>query len=168
MEGQRIEKKPGGSKKGLIIAGVVAAVLLAAYLGLCAWVGASGKIMPHVSVLGVDVSGMTAQEAQDAVDRNLDAYGGQITATLSYNGWQGSITAGQMKDHWADVGEAAIHIGRGNFFTQGARYLFHLTNMTYMVESPSSPENPALEHLLDRMESEVGGDVTEAHYAVDG
>ena len=65
MEGQQMEKKPGGSKKVLIIAGAAVAVVLAAYLGLCAWVGGSGKIMPNVSVLGVDVSGMTAQEAPE-------------------------------------------------------------------------------------------------------
>ena len=61
MEGQRVEKRPGGSRKGLIIAGAAAGILLAAYLGLCAWVGASGRILPNVSVLGVDVSGMTEQ-----------------------------------------------------------------------------------------------------------
>ena len=46
MEGQRMEKKPGGRKKGLIIAGAVAGVLAAAYLGLCLWTGQSGQIFP--------------------------------------------------------------------------------------------------------------------------
>ena len=168
MEGQRVEKRPGGSRKGLIIAGAAAGILLAAYLGLCAWVGASGRILPNVSVLGVDVSGMTEQEAQAAVDRELDTYGGQITATLTYNGWQGSITAAQMKEQWDDVADPAIHIGRGNFFIQGAQYLSHLMGTTHMVAIPRSPENPALEQLLDQVESEVGGGVTEAHYEVDG
>ena len=86
MQGRRVEKKPAakkpeGSKKGPIIAVAVVGVVLAAYLGLCAWVGASDKIMPNVYVLGVDVSGMTEQEAQAAVDQNLDAYGDQVSAT---------------------------------------------------------------------------------------
>lgn len=173
MQGRRVnkkpaEKKPGGSKKGPIIAVSVVGVVLAAYLGLCAWVGASDKIMPNVYVLGVDVSGMTEQEAQAAVDRNLDAYGDQVEATLCYGGWRGSITAAQMKEQWADVAEPAGHIGRGNFFTQGARYLSHLMGRTNMVQIPRSPENPALEQLLDQVESEVGGNVTDASYTVDG
>lgn len=173
MQGRRVEKKPAakkpeGSKKGAIIAVAVVGVVLAAYLGLCAWVGASDKIMPNVYVLGVDVSGMTEQEAQAAVDQNLDAYGDQVSATLCYGGWKGSITAAQMKEQWADVAGPATHVGRGNFFTQGAQYLSHLMGATHMVQLPRSPENPALEQLLDQVESEVGGNVTDASYSVDG
>ena len=173
MQGRRVEKKPaakkpGGSKKGPIIAVAVVGVVLAAYLGLCAWVGASDKIMPNVYVLGVDVSGMTEQEAQAAVDQNLDAYGDQVSATLCYGGWRGSITAAQMKEQWDDVADPAIQVSRGNFFTQGARYLSHLMGTTHMVQIPRSPENPALEQLLDQVESEVGGNVTDASYTVDG
>ena len=65
MEGQRVEKKPGGGwKKIWIIVGAVAGILLAAYLGLCAWVGSMDTIFPNVSVLGVDVSGMTQEQVE--------------------------------------------------------------------------------------------------------
>ena len=76
MEGQRVEKKlGGGSKKIWIIVGAAAGVLLAAYLGLCAWVGSMDTIFPNVSVLGVDVSGMTQEQAKTALE---DVYKRQL------------------------------------------------------------------------------------------
>ena len=61
------EKKPlsGGKKAGLII-GIVAAVLVLAYAGCCvaANVLYSHAAFPGTSVLGMDVSGLTAQETE--------------------------------------------------------------------------------------------------------
>ena len=123
MEGQRLEKKPHGRGKKIgIIAGVTVGVLLCAYLGLCAWVGSMDTIFPNVSVLGVDVSGMTGEQAQAAVSQALDQSGDQVSAVLRYGDWSGSITASQMKEQWSDVAEPATHVGRGNFLTQGGLY----------------------------------------------
>ena len=66
MEGQRVEPKLAGGGKGkkiAIAAGIVLGVLACAYVGLCAWVGSSGAIFPHTVVGGVDVSGMTVEQA---------------------------------------------------------------------------------------------------------
>ena len=68
MAGERIEKTPGNGKKVWIIAGVVLAVLVCAYLGLCAWAGTRG-IMANVTAGGLDVSGMTAAQAEAALDQ---------------------------------------------------------------------------------------------------
>ena len=90
MTGQRVEKKPGGgAKKIWIIAGAAVGILLCAYLGLCAWVGSSDKIFPNVSVLGVDVSGMTQSQAQAAVEEALEQEGDQISVVLRYGDWSG-------------------------------------------------------------------------------
>lgn len=72
MEGQRMEKKPGVPKKGLIIAGAVVGVLVAAYLGVCLWAGQSQSIFPHTSVAGVDVSGMTTAQAAEKLSKELE------------------------------------------------------------------------------------------------
>lgn len=169
MTGQRVEKKPGGgAKKIWIIAGAAVGILLCAYLGLCAWVGSSDKIFPNVSVLGVDVSGMTQSQAQAAVEEALEQEGDQISVVLRYGDWSGEITAAQMKDAWGDVADPAIQISRGSFLTQGGKYLVHLAGTQHMVQIPRSPENTAVEQLLDKLEEEAAGDPAEAQYALEG
>ena len=59
------------NKKIWVISGTAAAVLLGGYLGLCAWVNGTDRILPNVSVAGLDVSGMTVEEAQTALDRDM-------------------------------------------------------------------------------------------------
>ena len=75
MSGQRIEKTPKGEhkkgRKGAVLAGVAAAVVLCGYLGLCAWAGGRDAILPHVSISGLDVSGMTQDQAADALKNAL-------------------------------------------------------------------------------------------------
>ena len=39
MDGQRVNKAPSGKRKIWIAVGVVLAVLIGAYVGLCAWAG---------------------------------------------------------------------------------------------------------------------------------
>ena len=171
MDGQRVEKKPGdgGKKKKIcIIAGAAAGLLLCAYLGLCAWVGSMDTIYPNVSVMGVDVSGMTLSQAQTAVEEALEQEGDQISVVLRYGDWSGQITAAQMKDSWGDVADPAIQISRGSFLTQGGKYLAHLAGARHMVQIPRSPENPALEQLLDRMEEEAASSASKAQYALEG
>lgn len=171
MEGQRVEKKPGdgGKKKKIcIIAGAAAGVLLCAYLGLCAWVGSTDTIFPNVYVLGVNVSGMTASQAQAAVDEALGREGEQVSVLLRCESWSGEITAAQMKAAWGDVADPAIQISRGSFLTQGGKYLAHLAGTRHMVQIPRSPENPALEQLLDRMEEETASSAAKAQYALEG
>ena len=57
---KRVAAQPGRRRKiALIAAGCAVAVLLAAYLGLCAWVGGSPNILKGVSVAGVPVGGLT-------------------------------------------------------------------------------------------------------------
>lgn len=170
LEGQRVQKTPGGRKKGLIIAGAAAAVLLAAYLGLCAWVGASAAILPNVSVAGIDVSGMTAEQAQAALERAAAEEGKNVVVTLRYKDWSGSLTAADLEIDWGWAAELAQAQGRASFFTQGAQYLLHLAGQGGPVSLPrgGSGSQPALNSLLDQADREVGGSVTRAAYQVDG
>lgn len=169
MDGQRVEKKSERKGKKLwIAAGAAAAVVLCAYLGLCAWVGSVNTIFPNVTVLGVDVSGMTVEQAQAAVERALDESGDQVAVTLRYGGGMVSVTAQELREQWGDVAQPAYDVvSQGSFFTQGGRYLAHLLGVSHAVQIPRSPENSALEQMLDRVENELGGDVTSASYQVE-
>lgn len=55
-----------GGKKPIIIIGVIVAVLLAAYVGLCAYANSLDIFYPNTTINGVDVAGLTAEQAAGA------------------------------------------------------------------------------------------------------
>ena len=61
MGKRELSKEPSGgqgrarNKKVWVISGAAAAAVLGGYLGLCAWVSGSDRILPNVSVAGLDV-----------------------------------------------------------------------------------------------------------------
>ena len=113
MGKRELAREPSGeqgrkkNKKIWVISGTAAAVLLGGYLGLCAWVNGTDRILPNVSVAGLDVSGMTVEEAQTALDRAMEEYGGQIIGLVSYDGQLWSIAADKMGYGWSFPAEAA-------------------------------------------------------------
>lgn len=81
---KRTEQAPRKGKAGLVIV-ILLAVLIAAYGGLCAvgWFGYDGKALPRTAVLGVDVSGMRADEIetlwQSAGEKALEGAAVELT-----------------------------------------------------------------------------------------
>ena len=61
----------GAGKKPLIIIGILVAVLAAAYLGLCAYAASLGVFFPNTTINGVDVAGMTVQQAGEELGSTL-------------------------------------------------------------------------------------------------
>ena len=58
--GKRLNEESKKSGKGpLLIAGIVLAVLLAAYAGLCAYAGSLDTFYPNRHINGIDVGGLT-------------------------------------------------------------------------------------------------------------
>ena len=62
--------KPSG-KRPLIIIGVIAAVLLAAYVALCAYANSLDTFYPNTTVNGVDVAGLTAEQAAERLRQEV-------------------------------------------------------------------------------------------------
>ena len=60
------DRKPRGAKAALIVILVLAAALIAGYVGLCAYVDRAGTFLPNTAIAGVDVGGMTQAEASSA------------------------------------------------------------------------------------------------------
>lgn len=166
MEGQRVAKKTGGGKLPWVITGLVAGTALAGYLGLCAWVGGQQTIFPNVSVLGIDLSGMTAEQAGSTLAQTMAQEGGQVKVTLRYQDWSGELTAGELEQDWEDLAQLAAQKGRGNFLTQGAVYLSCLVGGENLTLDREESGQPALERLLDQADREAGGSVTTASYVV--
>ena len=172
MSGQRIEKTPKGEhkkgRKGAVLAGVAAAVVLCGYLGLCAWAGGRDAILPHVSISGLDVSGMTQDQAADALKNALaEESGDPITLNISCEGWSGQLSAADLAVDQETTVQAAMQAGEGPFLARGGQYLAHLLGAGSQVELALQDQQPALTTLLEDMERQVG-DVTMAHWQVSG
>ena len=172
MSGQRIEKTPKGEhkkgRKGAVLAGVAAAVVLCGYLGLCAWAGGRDAILPHVSISGLDVSGMTRDQAADALKNALaEESGDPITLNISCEGWSGQLSAADLAVDQEATVQAAMQAGEGPFLARGGQYLAHLLGAGSQVELALQDQQPALTTLLEDMERQVG-DVTMAHWQVSG
>lgn len=60
-----------GGKKPIIIIGVIVAVLLAAYVGLCAYANSLDIFYPNTTINGVDVAGLTAEQPRSGYGRRF-------------------------------------------------------------------------------------------------
>ena len=69
--GKRVKKS---NKKPGVVIGIVAAVLAAAYVGVCAYANAQDTFYPNSTINFIDVSGLTAEEAQAKLDQEVPAY----------------------------------------------------------------------------------------------
>ena len=72
--GKRLAKEDAGSRSGrrwIVAAAVLAAVLLAGYLGLCAWVGACGTTLPGITAGGVSLGGLSQSEVDLRLEEEL-------------------------------------------------------------------------------------------------
>ena len=173
MGKRELSKEPAGeqgrakNKKIWMISGAAAAGLLGGYLGLCAWVSGSDRILPNVSVAGLDVSGMTAAEAETALSGAMAEHGSQIIGAVSYEDQLWSITAEEMGYGWRFAAESAGAVGRENFLTGGAVYLGQLLGRDHQISAPRW-DCTVLDDLVDLVEAETGGSVTEAAYQLDG
>ena len=168
MEGQRVAKQPEKGKKGLVIALVVIGVLAAAYVGLCAWAGAQNTIFPNTSAAGLDVSGMTVAQAQQALEEAVAQKGSGAQVDLSYRDWSGTVTAGEVSLSAQETAQAAWKSGREHFLLQGGAYVARLAGAQGQAEPVWSSNEPAqVVELLDEAEAAVGA-VTQAEWQVEG
>ena len=69
--GKRVKK---GGKMPLVILGILVAVLAAAYVGVCAYANAQDTFYPNSNINFIDVSGLTAEEAQAKLEKEIPAF----------------------------------------------------------------------------------------------
>ena len=171
MAGARELKKPKGNKNpALIAAGIILAVLVGGYLGLCAWLG-QGDIYPNVTVGGLDVSGLWVEQAQDVVDEALAQHGGKASVTLTYGDWSGTMTGDRLHTFGKGSPVNAWEVGRESFLTRGFHYIRHLLGGGADMELNLCPEGvnqPELEQLLDEAQRHVTGDFHSESYKIEG
>ncbi|WP_186565254.1 VanW family protein [Lawsonibacter celer] len=158
QEGKRVQKARQGTKGPKIVLAVVIVLILAlaaGYVGLCAYVGRSGRYLPNTSISGVDVSGLTQVEAVYRLDEQLGQKLGGQTVDFTCGG---NVYSVPLSDFTVDTGAAAqqaIAAQAGSFLTRGAGYLSALLNGTdfsagvTLDQTPSAVEQ-AVQECSDR------------------
>ena len=71
QEAKHLAPPEKGKTRAPLIIVIVLAVLIAAYLGFCAWVQQSDTFWRGAVILGQDVTGQTQQEAMDTINAAL-------------------------------------------------------------------------------------------------
>lgn len=178
-EGKRLQKtppaprKPPARKKGPKIAAAVLAVVFvgaaAAYTGLCAWVSTGRRIYPNTTVLGSDLSGMTAGQAGEAVQEALSGYMAGRTITLTEAGTGHTATLSCDIVSAKDFGQAlSPALPEGFFLGQGASYLKHLAFRTELTPALALSESgrQALNTVVDQLSAELDHPVVETAYEI--
>lgn len=173
MEGQRVSKEGGGPKKWIIAVAAVVVVLLLAYLGLCAWVGQSGTVLPNTTADGVELGGLTREEARDRLEQTLNSREDGFQVSLTVSGHEGSYAFHADSPYIvvdAQAGaEAAWQSGREyGFLAQGWRLIASLVagnevELPYQFTPLGESET---ELVLDQMDQDLGGGVKETTWEV--
>ena len=175
MDGARVQKKSGGKPGPAVwVPAAILAVLLAAYLGLCGWVSASDIILPNVTAAGLDLSGMTQAEAEQAINENLSVAqqaGSGWAVGLSCDGYIGTLDGSSFQVDAASLAQASLSVGRGSFFTGGAQYLRHLFGAAQDLGADqvqlTEPGRTELERQLQAADSALGSGGSEDGYTAD-
>lgn len=163
------KRAAGGGRSGFVLLGLLAAVL-AAYVGLCVWVSVNGKVLPNVTVAGLDVSGMTVEEAQSAMELAVQEYSDDASITLTYGDWSGTMCVADYQHEPIGGGVLAYGVGRENFFVQGFQFLRHLLGGSTEVELNLThrAEQTVFLDLLNEADRAMGSEVSQMSYSVRG
>lgn len=163
----------GGGKKSRAkwIAAGTAVVLLGSYLALCAWVGATDRIMGHVTMAGVPVGNLTREEAQREIQNAIDQLTSPVSLSLKYGHWTGELPSAAMDLDVGRIAQKAWDVGRDHFLLQGGVFLGHCmgmgTDMDLILSWNPEGERQA-QVLMDEADQLVGGALTNASYAMEG
>lgn len=174
MENQRMGKKPG-TKKGLIVAGAIAAVALAAYLGLCFWVGQQDSVLPNVSVAGLNVSGMSAEQAEQTIQREFDSEQRvdlDKAVELRCEDYVSYLSGACFQVDAAACAQNAMSVGRENFFSIGIQYIRHRLGSAQNLEiddqvTLSKDGQAELDRQIQTVDTAIGAQEDENAFVAD-
>ena len=154
MEQGTIEKK-GFKKKILIVIGIGICIIAASYLIFCAYAFHRDRILPNVSVSGIDVSDMNLFQAQATIQSALDAHASDVSVLSSYESWDFLLSGDELTIDPAETAQRALSVGHDNFFSSGVALLSHMLGHSVRCELAISPEDPAILSSTERFGQEL-------------
>lgn len=158
-QAKRVQQKPKkGIPKAPIIIVVVLAVLCAAYCALCVLAGQETTIHEGTTVNGIDIGGMTEQDAVSALESGLSGVtnvSGTEYATIQVDPqiegvepYTVDLSSSLGYDAQAIVTQAIDDEHGGSFLTRGVRYLSYLRGGKSYTVVPSVTDQDALHEAL--------------------
>ena len=149
------------------VAGIVAGVLVVAYLGLGAWASASHKIYPNVMMGDTNYGGMTEQQVAEQLKASVaQAKGRDVDFVLPDGTEVAHVSLDEMPEY-VDFDGLAKHIYNvygcnDSFLTAGAKYLralFKPQDAAQVVGAAYSPD--LMENLVDTVCDSINCDPVE-------
>ena len=159
------KKKPNSEKKnrktGLVVGGVLAAVLIGGYCLLCAFAG-GGNVYPKVTVGDVALGGLTVEEAEAAISQSVKTQTPDESMGVHFAITDTEGSTAQVKVPMSAVttdcpatAARAWNVGNGaSFPARGAIYLKCLLMGQEIL--PAYEDTAALEAILDDMDAQIG------------
>lgn len=170
--GKRLAAEPkqswGRGRIAATVAAVLAAVLLMGYTGLCAYAG--GRIYPHTTAFGLDISGLTEAEARQAIQGQVAALTQGRTVELR----EPSSGAAVSLELDGLISELELELWPGEYdrgrAVTGVKYLSHLFSGEVSDVSGGmifSPEGQSrLDEALRELSRKAGADGNETTYRI--
>ena len=177
-----------GGKKPIIIIGVIVAVLLAAYVGLCAYANSLDIFYPNTTINGVDVAGLTAEQAAERLRQEIPEetvefylpladetgdgesapegdmlYGADPDAVCTYR--ELGITEELDYEVSAQSAFDAMQ-GRSSFFVKGWEYLACLVGADGQLGVVLEPEEDIFQVKMEQLSEQFSREAQDASYEV--
>ena len=177
-----------GGKKPIIIIGVIVAVLLAAYVGLCAYANSLDIFYPNTTINGVDVAGLTAEQAAERLRQEIPEetvefylpladetgdgesapegdmlYGADPDAVCTYR--ELGITEELDYEVSAQSAFDAVQ-GRSSFFVKGWEYLACLVGADGQLGVVLEPEEDIFQVKMEQLSEQFSREAQDASYEV--
>ena len=146
-----------GGKLPLVLLGVILAVLLAAYIGLCAYAASRDTFQPNRHLNGIGVGGLTVDQAQEKLEADLLAQ--EITLTDPDTGTQAVITVadlGYTANEFAGDAQFWMDADRQmGFFRKGWAYIAYATGRCSGGAHWPDMDREALHDTVARLSGEL-------------
>ena len=177
-----------GGKKPIIIIGVIVAVLLAAYVGLCAYANSLDIFYPNTTINRVDVAGLTAEQAAERLRQEIPEetvefylpladetgdgesapegdmlYGADPDAVCTYR--ELGITEELDYEVSAQSAFDAVQ-GRSSFFVKGWEYLACLVGADGQLGVVLEPEEDIFQVKMEQLSEQFSREAQDASYEV--
>lgn len=175
--GARVQK--GGGSAIFVALGLTAAILAGAYGGICAYAHTLDTFYPHHTINGVDVGGLTVEEAGTALaeqlpDRELSLTVSRPTDSAWPEGADApvSVTLGELgytAERCPDIAQRSYEEQRqGGVLRGGMRFLSAVTSISQDRLILEDRDETVFDETVQRLAEELTMEPQDGSYEVDG
>ena len=170
--------KGGGGSALLIALGLTAAILVGAYVGLCAYANTQNAFYGNYTINGVDVGGMSVGQAAETLAAELPAQ--TITVSSSQDpaseGWtdapNATVTLGELgytAERCPEIAQSRFaHQQSGGFFSRGGQFLSAVTSSSKNNVTLEERDEEVFRQGVAKLAQELSREPREGSHSVDG